>query len=73
MKKEKKGLIEKKFRVCIASRYMYDDYREYNVYIGNATNIEIAKKWASDYVKYLKLKDVDHTTSYEVFSVEEEI
>ena len=73
MEKEKKDLIEKKFRVCIASRHMYDDYKEYNVYIGNATNIEITKKWASDYVNYLKLKDVDNTTNYEVFSVEEEI
>ena len=73
MKQTKKDLMEKKFRVCIASRYMHNDYKEYNVYIGKATNIEIAKKWASDYVKYLKLKDIDHITEYEVFSVEEEI
>ena len=52
---------------------MYDDYREYNVYIGKASNIEIAKKWANDYVKHLELKDIEHTTNYEVFSVEEEI
>ena len=65
--------MEKKFRVCIANRYMYDDYRKYNVYIGTANNIEIAKKWASDYVEYLKSKDIEHTTNYEVFSVEEEI
>lgn len=65
--------MEKKFRVCIASRYMYDDYREYKIYIGTANNIEIAKKWGSDYVEYLKSKDIGHTTNYEVFSVEEEI
>ena len=52
---------------------MYYDYREYNVYIGTAINIEIAKKWANDYVEYLKSKDIEHTTNYEVFSVEEEI
>ena len=73
MKQTRKDLMEKKFRVCIASRYMYDDYREYNVYIGKASNIEIAKKWASDYIKYLESKDIEHTTNYEVFSVEEEI
>ena len=73
MKQTRKDLMEKKFRVCIASRYMYNDYREYNVYIGTANNIEIAKKWASDYVEYLKSKDIEHTTNYEVFSVEEEI
>lgn len=72
MKQTKKDLMEKKFRICIASRYMYDDYREYSVYIGTAINIELAKKWASNYVKFLKLKDIDHTTDYEVFSIEEE-
>ena len=65
--------MEKKFRVCIASRYMYDDYREYKVYIGTANNIEIVKKWSSDYVEYLKSKDIENTTNYEVFSVEEMI
>lgn len=63
--------MKKKFRVCIASRYMYDDYRAYDIYFVNAISRESAKRYANSVITYWNKKD--HSTTYEVFSVEEEI
>lgn len=63
--------MKKKFRVCIASRYMYNDYRAYDIYFVNAISLKSARRYAKSVITNWNKKD--HSTSYEVFSIEEEI
>ena len=63
--------MKKKFRVCIASRYMYDDYKTYHIYFVNAISEESAKRYANKVTTHWNKKN--NSTTYEVFDVEEEI
>ena len=56
-----------KFKVCISARFMYNEYREYNVYTINAESktsaLELAKKVISHWNKK------DHSMNYEIFDL----
>lgn len=61
----------KKFKVCVASRYMYNEFSEYDIYHVNAQNIGNAKKYAKRVLSHWNKKD--NSTRYELYSIEEEI
>ena len=63
--------MKKRFRVCVASRYMYNEYREYSIYFVNAINKESATRYAKSVMTNWNKKD--NSTNYEIFSIEEEI
>lgn len=57
----------KVFEVCIASRYMYNDFREYNNYIVEKESIGKAINYAKEVISYWNKKD--NTTTYELFDI----
>lgn len=59
----------KKFRVCIASRYMYNEYREYDIYYVNAKSFENAMRYAKRVVSHWNSKD--NSTTYEIDHIDE--
>ena len=61
--------MKKQFKVCVASRFMYNEYREYNIYYVNAINIENAKRYAKRVISHWNRKQ--NTTTYEVDFIEE--
>lgn len=61
--------MKKKFKVCIASRYMYDDYREYDIYYVHAQNIENARRYTKRVVTHWNNKQ--NCITYELFDIEE--
>lgn len=61
--------MKSKFVVVIASRFMYDDYREYDRYCVNAKNKDNAINYAKKVVSYWNKNDI--STTYEVFDVYE--
>lgn len=56
-----------KFKVCISSRFMYNDYKEYNVYTINAKSKESALSYAKKIINHWNKKD--HTKNYEIFDL----
>lgn len=61
--------MKKKFKICIASRYMYDEYREYEIYYMQAKNIDNAWSYARKVVSHWNKKN--NCIKYEVFDVTE--
>lgn len=60
----------KLFRLTIASRYMYNEYREYDIYYMEEKTLEKAKNKVNDILKKWTI-DSQHTTDYELFDIEE--
>ena len=64
----------KTYRVTVADRYMYDDYRGYNVYNVSSTRLYM-KRFLNTFGFKLFRKneygfDKNHTTTYEIYSIE---
>jgi len=57
----------KKFYMVIASRYMYNEYREYDRYIIANDSLENARKYAESIVE--KWNKEDNSTNYELFDL----
>lgn len=60
----------KLFRLTIASRYMYNEYRQYSVYFIQEETLEKAKNRVNEYLKKWTI-DSNNTTNYELFDIEE--
>lgn len=60
----------KEFKVCVASRYMHNDYRYYDIYAVSAKNLENARMYAKRVISYWNNKDTN--TMYEVYDIWEE-
>lgn len=61
--------MKKEFKVCVASRYMYDDFREYDIYYMKAQNIENARNYAKKVIANWNNKQ--NCITYELFDIEE--
>ena len=59
--------MKKNFKVNIASRYMYNEFREYNIYQVSAKSMESARNYAKRVISHWN--KIDNTTNYEIYDI----
>lgn len=61
--------MKKRFKVTVASRYMYDDYREYDIYTVDVLNITNAERYVKRVLTHWN--KTNQCVNYELFDIAE--
>lgn len=59
--------MKKKFKINVASRFMWNEYREYDIYEVNAISLESAKRYAKRVISHWN--KIQNHTNYELFDI----